>query len=57
MIIDFIILFYSQGYDTVYGISAEIGNVAKETCVFLKRMIDEGAVPYVRTNVPQLMLR
>jgi len=44
-----------KGYESTYGCSRQIGNVATEDAVLVKILKEAGAIPFVRTNVPQTM--
>ncbi|KAJ7881391.1 amidase signature domain-containing protein [Mycena leptocephala] len=44
-----------EGFDTTIGFTACINKPAQFTADFVQTMIDAGAVPFVKTNVPQTM--
>ncbi|KAJ7045940.1 amidase [Mycena alexandri] len=44
-----------EGYDTTIGFTACANKPAQITADFVKTMVDAGAVPFVKTNVPQTM--
>ncbi|KAJ7187757.1 amidase [Mycena filopes] len=44
-----------EGYDTTIGYTACLNKPAKITADFVRTMVDAGAVPLVKTNVPQTM--
>ncbi|KAJ7680739.1 amidase [Mycena polygramma] len=44
-----------QGYDTTIGFTACANKPAQITADFVQTMVDAGAVPFVKTNVPQTM--
>ncbi|KAJ7693428.1 amidase [Mycena rosella] len=44
-----------QGYDTTIGFSSCANKPAQFTADFVQSMLDAGAVPFVKTNVPQTM--
>lgn len=48
--------YFMQGYDSTGGMCALLDHPAKEDGVLLKVLRKQGAVPYVRTNIPQLMM-
>lgn len=48
--------YYIQGYDSTGGMCALVDHPAREDGVLLKVLRKQGAVPYVRTNIPQLMM-
>ncbi|CAH1776226.1 unnamed protein product [Owenia fusiformis] len=45
-----------EGYDSVYGMSVLIGKPSHEDSVIGQVLRSQGAIPYVRTNVPQTMI-
>ena len=47
---------YFQGYDSTGGMCALLDHPAREDGVLVKVLRKQGAVPYVRTNIPQLMM-
>ncbi|KAJ6594361.1 amidase [Mycena capillaripes] len=44
-----------QGYDTTIGFTACANKPAQITADFVQTMVDAGAVPFLKTNVPQTM--
>ena len=46
-----------QGYDTTLGILKWTKKPANDHSVLVKVMIEQGAVPFCKTNVPQTLLR
>lgn len=48
--------YFIQGYDSTGGMAALLDNPAREDGVLLKVLRKQGAIPYVRTNIPQLMM-
>lgn len=46
-----------QGYDSVIGCSKFIGKPEKEDSVIVQVLKKQGAIPFVKTNVPQTMIR
>ncbi|PPR01516.1 hypothetical protein CVT24_001886 [Panaeolus cyanescens] len=48
--------FTMQGLETVMGYASGINNYAKEDCVLVQVLYSLGAVPFVRTNVPQTLM-
>ncbi|KAJ7347086.1 amidase [Mycena albidolilacea] len=44
-----------EGYDTTIGFTACAHKPAQTTADFVRAMVDAGAVPFVKTNVPQTM--
>ena len=49
--------FNVKGYDTTMGYIAGIGEPKAENSVITELLLRAGAVPYVRTNVPQSLMR
>lgn len=47
---------FLQGMDSTIGLATYIGHPALEDCVLAKVLKHCGAVPFVKTNLPQLML-
>ncbi|XP_006815509.2 vitamin D3 hydroxylase-associated protein-like [Saccoglossus kowalevskii] len=47
---------YLKGYDSHFGISKYIGKICTEDHVIVRVLKKEGAIPFMRTNVPQTML-
>ncbi|XP_077864667.1 vitamin D3 hydroxylase-associated protein-like [Saccoglossus kowalevskii] len=47
---------YLKGYDSHFGISKYIGKICTEDHVIVQVLKKEGAIPFMRTNVPQIML-
>ncbi|KZT09017.1 general amidase [Laetiporus sulphureus 93-53] len=45
-----------KGLETIMGYAGWIGRVAEKDCVLVEILYDLGAVPFVRTNVPQTLL-
>ncbi|KIP02574.1 hypothetical protein PHLGIDRAFT_130680 [Phlebiopsis gigantea 11061_1 CR5-6] len=48
--------FCIKGMDTIMGYAAWIGKPAEKDCVLVEILYDLGAVPFVRTNVPQTLM-
>ncbi|OWF56746.1 vitamin D3 hydroxylase-associated protein-like [Mizuhopecten yessoensis] len=48
--------FNFKGQDTTGGCASLIGKLAREDAVLVQVLKDQGAVPFVRTNIPQTML-
>lgn len=48
--------YYIQGYESTGGMLALLDRPAKEDGVLLKVLRRQGAIPYVRTNIPQMMM-
>ncbi|XP_060079740.1 vitamin D3 hydroxylase-associated protein-like [Ylistrum balloti] len=46
----------AMGEDSTVGVASLIGEAASDDAVLVKVLKDQGAVPFVRTNVPQTML-
>ncbi|RUS82420.1 hypothetical protein EGW08_009808 [Elysia chlorotica] len=44
------------GYDQTAGMAVHIGDIACEDAVLLQVLKDHGAIPFMRTNIPQTML-
>ncbi|KAK3796930.1 hypothetical protein RRG08_032234 [Elysia crispata] len=44
------------GYDQTAGMEVHIGNIAREDAVLVQVLKDHGAIPFMRTNIPQTML-
>ena len=49
-------LLYFQGYDSTGGMSVLLDHPAREDGVLIQVLCKQGAVPFVRTNIPQLMM-
>ena len=45
-----------EGFDNSCGIAHKCFKPAKETGAFVQSLINAGAIPFVRSNVPQLMM-
>jgi fatty acid amide hydrolase len=45
-----------KGYDATCGLAVRCYKPMKKTGLLLSLLCDEGAIPYVRTNVPQMLL-
>ncbi|EGO29913.1 hypothetical protein SERLADRAFT_365906 [Serpula lacrymans var. lacrymans S7.9] len=48
--------FTMKGLETIMGYASNIGKFAEEDCVLVEMLYDLGAVPFVRTNVPQTLM-
>ncbi|KZT51752.1 amidase, partial [Calocera cornea HHB12733] len=48
--------FCIKGLDTVMGYAAWVGEPAEKDCALVEMLISLGAIPYVRTNVPQTLM-
>ncbi|KII87664.1 hypothetical protein PLICRDRAFT_699214 [Plicaturopsis crispa FD-325 SS-3] len=48
--------FTMKGLETIMGYAAWIGNYAESDCVLVETLYELGAVPFVRTNVPQTLM-
>ncbi|KAL4244286.1 amidase family protein [Abortiporus biennis] len=48
--------FCIKGMETIMGYAAWIGKVAERDCVLVEILNELGAVPFVRTNVPQTLI-
>ncbi|EJU04610.1 general amidase [Dacryopinax primogenitus] len=48
--------FCIKGLDTVMGYAAWVGKTAEEDCTLVSLLLELGAIPYVRTNVPQTLM-
>lgn len=48
--------FCIKGMDTIMGYAGWIGKPAEKDCVLVEILYDLGAVPFVRTNVPQTLM-
>ena len=45
-----------QGYDSTIGLAAFVGKPFSETSALVQVLRHQGAIPFVKTNVPQTML-
>lgn len=45
-----------KGYESTLGLAKNIEERATETCTFVTHLQSLGAIPIVRTNVPQALL-
>ncbi|KAJ8481087.1 hypothetical protein ONZ45_g15432 [Pleurotus djamor] len=45
-----------KGLETIMGYAAWIGEYAESDCVLVEMLYELGAVPFVRTNVPQTLM-
>ncbi len=45
-----------QGYDATLGYAQDLGKLATEDAMIVKCLKELGAIPFVRTNVPQSLL-
>lgn len=57
IIIYFTSTFLTKGLDSTIGLSKQIGKMEDCDAVLVKVLRYCGAVPFVKTNLPQLMLR
>ncbi|KAH7905955.1 amidase signature domain-containing protein [Hygrophoropsis aurantiaca] len=48
--------FTMKGLETIMGYACNIGELADEDCVLVEMLYELGAVPFVRTNVPQTLM-
>ncbi|KAH7887092.1 amidase signature domain-containing protein [Phlebopus sp. FC_14] len=48
--------FTMKGLETIMGYACNIGKFAENDCVLVEMLYDLGAVPFVRTNVPQTLM-
>ncbi|KAL3831831.1 hypothetical protein ACJMK2_023533 [Sinanodonta woodiana] len=48
--------YFLKGYDCTAGMSNYIGKPCEEDAVIVQVLIKQGAIPFVRTNIPQTML-
>ncbi|KAF4583552.1 hypothetical protein EYR38_002304 [Pleurotus pulmonarius] len=48
--------FNMKGLETIMGYVGRIGQYAESDCVIVEMLYDLGAVPFVRTNVPQTLM-
>ncbi|CAL1696974.1 unnamed protein product [Somion occarium] len=48
--------FCIKGLETIMGYASWIGPVSEKSCVLVEILYDLGAVPFVRTNVPQTLI-
>ncbi|KAI0825163.1 general amidase [Trametes gibbosa] len=48
--------FQIKGLETTMGYAALVGQIAEDDAVLVKLLLRAGAVPYVRTNVPQTLM-
>ncbi|KAH7929984.1 amidase [Leucogyrophana mollusca] len=48
--------FTMKGLETIMGYACNIGKFAEEDCVLVEMLYELGAVPFVRTNVPQTLM-
>ena len=46
-----------EGFDSRIGLAKYLGQPATITAPMLQTLIDLGAVPFCKTNIPQTMLR
>ncbi|XP_077995975.1 vitamin D3 hydroxylase-associated protein-like isoform X1 [Glandiceps talaboti] len=44
-----------KGYNTNYGVSKNIGDIAEYDHVMIQSLKSQGAIPFMRTNLPQTM--
>lgn len=48
--------FCIKGIETIMGYAGWIGQIAQRDCVLVEILLELGAVPFVRTNVPQTLI-
>lgn len=44
------------GFDSTCGLAARCFKPAKDDCILIKLLIDKGAIPFIRGNVPQCLM-
>lgn len=49
--------FFVKGYDTTVGLASLLGNSSERDCTFITLLRSLGAIPFVRTNVPQTLMQ
>ena len=49
-------IFPQKGFEITHGIEKRIGRKFEKTCPIVEHLVAHGAIPFVRSNVPQILL-
>ncbi len=48
--------YYMEGFENTHGLPTRLGKKAAHTSLLLLHLVDNGGIPFVRSNIPQLLM-